>query len=121
MELVVNGDIDDRDLAVFELPHGTIRMAEGLELSAGVVTNLTPDHMDEFSNYDEYIERNFSIKDLMAPGGVLALCGDDRSYRASWTTLKCKGWSMVWARGGPLNSWEGDSLAQPVSMSGPPI
>jgi len=77
VELVVNGDIDDRDLAVFELPHGTIRMAEGLELSAGVVTNLTPDHMDEFSNYDEYIERNFSIKDLMAPGGVLALCGDD--------------------------------------------
>lgn len=68
VELVVNGDVRNRDMAVFELPHGTIRMADGLEIVAGVVTNLTPDHMDEFRDYDEYIERNFSIKNLIALG-----------------------------------------------------
>ncbi|MDI6841628.1 MAG: Mur ligase family protein [Methanothermobacter wolfeii] len=81
VDLVVKGEITRRDMAVFELPHGTIRMADGLELCSGVVTNLTPDHMDEFRDHNEYIERNFSIKDLIAPGGVLVLCGNDPVLR----------------------------------------
>lgn len=77
VELVVNEETQSKDFAIFELPHGTIRMAEGLELCSGVVTNLTPDHMDEFDSYGEYIKRNFSIKDLIHPSGVAVLNGDD--------------------------------------------
>jgi UDP-N-acetylmuramate--alanine ligase len=77
VELVVNEETQSKDFAIFELPHGTIRMAEGLELCSGVVTNLTPDHMDEFDSYEDYIQRNFSIKDLIHPSGVLIMNGDD--------------------------------------------
>ncbi|MBU4535706.1 MAG: hypothetical protein KKF16_07770 [Euryarchaeota archaeon] len=77
IELVVNEKTSKKELAVFELPHGTIRLADGLELCAGVVTNLTPDHMDEFKSYEDYINRNFSLSHLISPQGVLILNGDD--------------------------------------------
>ncbi len=77
VELVVNDKAQKKDLAVFELPHGTIRMAEGLELCSGVLTNLTPDHLDEFENYEQYIQRNFSLSQLIDEQGVLILNGDD--------------------------------------------
>nr|WP_282731282.1 Mur ligase family protein [Methanobacterium alcaliphilum] len=77
VDLVVNKKTQSKDFAVFELPHGTIRMADGLELCSGVLTNLTPDHMDEFASYDEYIQRNYSVTDLLHDNGVLILNGDD--------------------------------------------
>lgn len=77
VDMVVNEENQSKDFAIFELPHGTIRMAHGLELCAGVVTNLTPDHMDEFKNYEDYINRNFSIKDLIHSKGVLVANGND--------------------------------------------
>ena len=77
VDMVVNEETQSKDFAIFELPHGTIRMAQGLEICAGVLTNLTPDHMDEFKNYEDYIGRNFSIKDLVHPAGILIANGDD--------------------------------------------
>lgn len=77
IEFVVDEKINEHELAIFELPHGTIRMAKGLELSAAVVTNLTPDHMDEFPSFEDYIARNFAIKDLINDNGILILNGDD--------------------------------------------
>jgi UDP-N-acetylmuramoylalanine-D-glutamate ligase len=77
VDMVVNEENQSKDFAIFELPHGTIRMAQGLELCVGVVTNLTPDHMDEFKTYEEYIDRNFSIKGLIHSNGVLVANGND--------------------------------------------
>ena len=77
VDMVVNKEMESKDFAVFELPHGTIRMAQGLEICGGVLTNLTPDHMDEFNDYEDYISRNFSIKELVHPEGVLIANGDD--------------------------------------------
>jgi UDP-N-acetylmuramyl tripeptide synthase len=77
VDLITSNKAQNSDLAVFELPHGTIRMVEGLEICVGILTNLTPDHMDEFSTFAEYTERNMSIKDLIHKNGVLVLNGDD--------------------------------------------
>lgn len=77
VEIIVNSQCEDKDLAVFELPHGTIRMADGLELDACVITNLTPDHMDEFNSYEEYIERNIAIEKLLKNNGLVIANGDD--------------------------------------------
>jgi UDP-N-acetylmuramyl tripeptide synthase len=52
-------------------------MLDGLEICAGVLTNLTPDHMDEFNTYEEYVERNVAIKDLLHKNGILIANGDD--------------------------------------------
>ena len=75
--LVTSDEKVDKDLAVLELPHGTIRMTEGIEILVGIVTNLIPDHIEEFNSYEDYIERNLSIKELLHKNGVLILNGDD--------------------------------------------
>ncbi|RBQ22513.1 UDP-N-acetylmuramoyl-L-alanyl-D-glutamate--2,6-diaminopimelate ligase [Candidatus Methanobinarius endosymbioticus] len=77
VEMIVNSDHKNKELAIFELPHGTIRMVEGLELDACVVTNLTPDHMDEFNTYEEYIDRNIAIEKLLKNNGLVLVNGDD--------------------------------------------
>ncbi len=77
IRLIVSDTEIDFDMAVLELPHGTIRMTEGLEILVGVVTNLTPDHMEEFDSYSDYIQRNLSIKDLLHENGILVVNGDD--------------------------------------------
>jgi UDP-N-acetylmuramoylalanine-D-glutamate ligase len=77
IRLIVSENETDFDVAVLELPHGTIRMTEGLEIAVGVVTNLTPDHMEEFDSYLDYIQRNLSIKDLLQKNGILVVNGDD--------------------------------------------
>ncbi len=77
VDFIVENGIGSTDFAVFELPHGTIRMVNGLELCVGILTNLTPDHMDEFNTYEEYVERNVAIKDLLNENGVLIANGDD--------------------------------------------
>jgi UDP-N-acetylmuramoylalanine--D-glutamate ligase len=46
VDFIVENGTGNKDFAVFELPHGTIRMLDGLEICAGILTNLTPDHMD---------------------------------------------------------------------------
>ena len=78
----------EKDLAIFELPHGTIRMAEGLELDAGVLTNLTPDHMDEFKSFEEYIERNIAIDNLVKENGLMLVNGDDPIISSRLDTLQ---------------------------------
>jgi UDP-N-acetylmuramoylalanine-D-glutamate ligase len=77
IDLVTSDEKLKKDLAVIELPHGTIRMTDGIEILVGIVTNLTPDHMEEFNSYEDYIERNLSIKELLHENGVLILNGDD--------------------------------------------
>ena len=94
VEMIVNEEIEskdpnhEKDLAIFELPHGTIRMAEGLELDAGVLTNLTPDHMDEFGSYEEYIERNIAIDNLIKENGLMIVNGDDPIISSRLNTLQ---------------------------------
>jgi len=76
IDLVTSNEINE-DLAVLELPHGTVRMTNGIEICVGIVTNLTPDHMEEFNSYKDYIERNLSVAELLHENGVLILNGDD--------------------------------------------
>ncbi|MGB9937633.1 MAG: Mur ligase family protein [Methanobacterium sp.] len=77
VDFIVENGTGSTDFAVFELPHGTIRMVEGLEICVGILTNLTPDHMDEFNTYEEYVERNVALKDLLHQHGILIANGDD--------------------------------------------
>ncbi|MEN4018155.1 MAG: Mur ligase family protein [Methanobacterium sp.] len=77
VDFIVENGTGSADFAVFELPHDTIQMVNGLEICLGILTNLTPDHMNEFKSYEEYVERNVAIKDLLHKNGVLIANGDD--------------------------------------------
>lgn len=65
-EVIVDGIISgkhlDNDIAVLELPHGTIRLMSQVKLKIGVLTNVYSDHLSEFDNsVEQYMERKLLI------------------------------------------------------------
>ncbi len=65
-EVIVDGIINDyhrkSDIAVFELPHGTSRLMSEVKLKIGVLTNIYPEHLDEFEDsLEKYAERKLFI------------------------------------------------------------
>ena len=62
VEGVVTGEVEGCDVAVVELPHGTIRLASGIRLDVGVLTNVAPEHLDEFGgSFERYVRRKLTI------------------------------------------------------------
>lgn len=45
---IVNGKADECDIAIFELPHGTIGLLNRLDIKIGLLTNIAEDHLSEF-------------------------------------------------------------------------
>ena len=45
---IVKGKSRDCDIAVFELPHGTIGLLDKLDVTIGLLTNIAEDHLSEF-------------------------------------------------------------------------
>lgn len=65
-EVIIQGIINDHhrknDVAVFELPHGTSRLMSQVKLKIGVLTNIYPEHLDEFEDsLLKYAERKLFI------------------------------------------------------------
>ena len=65
-EVIVDGIIGGlhkiNDIAVLELPHGTSRLMSQVDLNVGVITNIYPDHLDEFDySMEKYIARKLFI------------------------------------------------------------
>jgi len=65
-EVIIDGIINDyhtkNDIAVFELPHGTSRLMSEVKLKIGVLTNIYPEHLDEFDDsLEKYAQRKLFI------------------------------------------------------------
>lgn len=59
---IVNGLHMKNDVAVIELPHGTSRLMSEVELKVGLITNIYPDHLDEFDySMEKYVKRKLFI------------------------------------------------------------
>lgn len=59
---IINGDHLKSDIAVLELPHGTIRLLSELKLKVGLITNIYSDHLSEFEgSLEKYIKRKLMI------------------------------------------------------------
>jgi UDP-N-acetylmuramoylalanine--D-glutamate ligase len=64
VEGIVNGLHKTNNIAVLELPHGTSRLMSKVDLNVGLITNIYPDHLDEFEySMEKYIERKLFIVD----------------------------------------------------------
>ncbi len=64
VEGIINGDHLKSDVAIFELPHGTIRLLSELKLKAGLITNIYADHLSEFEgSIKKYAKRKLMITD----------------------------------------------------------
>jgi UDP-N-acetylmuramoylalanine--D-glutamate ligase len=59
---IIKGDHLKSDIAVLELPHGTIRLLSELKLKVGLITNIYADHLSEFEgSLEKYTQRKLMI------------------------------------------------------------
>ncbi|MBM4240244.1 MAG: UDP-N-acetylmuramoyl-L-alanine--D-glutamate ligase [Euryarchaeota archaeon] len=62
---IVRGYHKENEIAVLELPHGTLRLLSPLNLKVGVLTNIFPEHLTEFNwSMDEYVARKLLIVNM---------------------------------------------------------
>jgi UDP-N-acetylmuramoylalanine--D-glutamate ligase len=62
---LVKGKNKDKDIAILELPHGTIRLFSKLRLKVGLITNIYPEHLTEFGgSMERYSARKLLMADM---------------------------------------------------------
>jgi len=68
-ETIVDGIIhnyhEKNDIAVLEIPHGTLRLMSQVKLKIGILTNIYPEHLTEFDgSMDKYTARELLIVNM---------------------------------------------------------
>ena len=62
---IVKGKADDCDIAIFELPHGTIGLLNSLNIKIGLLTNIAEDHLSEFGgSLEKYQQRKLILENM---------------------------------------------------------
>jgi len=60
---IVTGKSQDCDIAIFELPHGTIGLLDRLDINIGLLTNIAEDHLSEFGgSLEKYQQRKLVLQ-----------------------------------------------------------
>ena len=63
---IVKGKAQDCDIAIFELPHGTIGLLNKLNVKIGLLTNIAEDHLSEFGGSLELYQQRKMILEAMS-------------------------------------------------------
>ncbi|WP_458454933.1 Mur ligase family protein [Methanobrevibacter sp.] len=63
---IVNGKAKECDIAIFELPHGTIGLLDRLDIKIGLLTNIAEDHLSEFGGSLELYQQRKLILESMS-------------------------------------------------------
>jgi UDP-N-acetylmuramoylalanine--D-glutamate ligase len=61
----------DYEYVVLELSSFQLGTLRHIKLAGAIIINITPDHLDRHTSYEEYRDAKLSIASLLAPGGVL--------------------------------------------------
>ena len=62
---IVKGKAQDCDIAIFELPHGTIGLLNSLNVKIGLLTNIAEDHLSEFGgSLEKYQQRKLILEKM---------------------------------------------------------
>lgn len=62
---IVKGKAQECDVAIFELPHGTIGLLNSLDIKIGLLTNIAEDHLSEFGGSLElYRQRKLVLESM---------------------------------------------------------
>ena len=62
---IVKGKAQNCDIAIFELPHGTIGLLNDLSVKIGLLTNIAEDHLSEFGgSLEKYQERKLILEKM---------------------------------------------------------
>ena len=62
---IINGEAEKCDIAIFELPHGTLGLLNRLNIKIGILSYITLEHLNEFGgSYEKYKDRKLIIQDI---------------------------------------------------------
>ena len=62
---IVTGKAESCDIAIFELPHGSLGLLNSLNIKIGVLSYLTPEHLNEFEgSYEKYQLRKLRMQEI---------------------------------------------------------
>ena len=62
---IVKGKANNCDIAIFELPHGTIGLLNNLNIKIGLLTNIAEDHLSEFDgSLEKYQQRKLILEKM---------------------------------------------------------
>lgn len=79
---IIKGEHKGADIAILELPHGTIGLLKGLTLKIGVLTNVLPEHLSEFGgSMEKYADRKAVMMDMCDTFIANCQCGDILAYK----------------------------------------
>ena len=63
---IVTGKANECDIAIFELPHGTIGLLNRLDIKIGLLTNIAEDHLSEFGGSIELYQQRKLVLQAMS-------------------------------------------------------
>lgn len=63
---IVTGKANECDIAIFELPHGTIGLLNRLDIKIGLLTNIAEDHLSEFGGSLELYQQRKLVLQAMS-------------------------------------------------------
>lgn len=75
----------DCEVVVLEVSSFQLDSAGEFRPQVGVVLNITPDHLDRYASYEEYVESKMSLFKNQQPEDIAVLNGDDPAI-AKWLT-----------------------------------
>lgn len=79
---IIKGEYKDVDVAILELPHGTLGLLGELDLKIGVLTNLRAEHLCEFGgSMQKYVDRKACILPASKILVANSQCGDLLTYK----------------------------------------
>ncbi len=82
VEDIIKGEHEGADIAILELPHGTLGLMGKIHLEIGVLTNLRPEHLCEFGgSMQRYVDRKACILDASKILIANSQCGDILTYK----------------------------------------
>ena len=84
---IVTGKANECDIAIFELPHGTIGLLNRLDIKIGLLTNIAEDHLSEFGGSLELYQQRKLVLQAM----IIEKVRDDALYYALDEDVDFKG------------------------------
>lgn len=79
---IIKGEYKGADIAILELPHGTLGLIGEINLDIGVITNVLPEHLSEFGgSMQKYVERKAIIMDVSKKLIASSQCGEILTHK----------------------------------------
>ena len=79
---ITKGEPENKDIAILELPHGTLGLLGEIDLKIGLITKLLPEHLCEFGgSMQKYVDRKSILLDTSETFLANCQCGDVLTYK----------------------------------------